>query len=223
MTVVIWMLSRVTMELDQATRMRIVYAAIIIFAFRAVPGVGEGYSWFQIKVLGFNETFFGVLGSIGAAVGIISLWLLSDMITRRPVAQVLLWITILSTVLGLPLLLLVFQWYEVTERLFGIGAHHIALFETVALSPFGQLSMVPLLTLVAIYAPAGHRATWFALMASLLNLALSASTLLTKYLNMIFDVSRDSFSNLPALVVTAMVVGFVVPVIVIALFGRRIR
>ncbi len=40
---------------------------------------------------------------------------------------------------------------------------------------------------------------------------------------MIFDVSRDSFSNLPALVVTAMVVGFVVPVIVIALFGRRIR
>jgi len=223
MTVVIWMLSRVTMELDQATRTRIVYAAIIIFAFRAVPGVGEGYSWFQIKVLGFNETFFGVLGSIGAAVGIISLWLLSDMITRRPVAQVLLWITILSTILGLPLLLLVFQWYEVTERLFGIGAHHIALFETVALSPFGQLSMVPLLTLVAIYAPAGHRATWFALMASLLNLALSASTLLTKYLNMIFDVSRDSFTNLPALVVTAMVVGFVVPVTVIALFGRRIR
>lgn len=223
MAVVIWMLSRVTLELDQATRMRIVYAAIIIFAFRVVPGVGEGYTWFQIKVLGFNETFFGILGSIGAAVGVISLWLLSDMITRRPVAQVLLWITILSTILGLPLLLLVFQWYETTERLFGIGAHGIALFETVALSPFAQLSMVPLLTLVAIYAPAGHRATWFALMASLLNLALSASALFTKYLNMIFHVSRDSFENLPALVVTAMVVGFVVPVVTIWLFGRRIR
>ena len=34
--------------------------------------------------------------------------------------------------------------------------------------------MIPLLTLIAYYAPAGHRATWFALMASLMNLALVA-------------------------------------------------
>jgi hypothetical protein len=223
MGVVIWMLTRVTQEIDQATRVRIALAAIIIFAFRAVPGVGAGYSWFAMDVLGFSEGFFGVLAQIGAGVAIVALWLLSDMITRKPVAQVLVWLTVLGTILSLPLLVLVFQWYKVTEELFGIGAHTIALFETVATSPFAQLSMIPLLTLVAIYAPAGHRATWFALMASLMNLALQAGTLQTKYLNLIFHIERGSYGNLPALTVTAMAIGLVLPLAAIAIFGRRVR
>ena len=223
MSVVIWMLTRVTTEIDHTTRMRLAFAAVIIFAFRAVPGVGQGYTWFLIDVLGFDEVFFGVLGQIGTGVAIVALWMLSDIITRKPVAQVLLWITILGTVLSLPLLLLVFQGYRVTEELFGIGARHIALFETVATSPFAQLSMVPLLTLVAIYAPAGHRATWFALMASLMNLALVAGEMQTRYLNILFPVDRGSYGNLPALVVTAMLVAFLLPLAAIAVFGRRVR
>ena len=58
--------------------------------------------------------------------------------------------------------------------MFGFGARTIAIIDTATTSPFAQLSMIPLLTLIAIYAPAGHRATWFALMASLMNLALVA-------------------------------------------------
>ena len=57
------MLARVTSEVDPGTRMRIVYAALIIFAFRATPGVGEGYRWFTIDVLGFDE---GVLRGAAA-------------------------------------------------------------------------------------------------------------------------------------------------------------
>ena len=223
MAVVIWMLTRVTLEIDHATRMRIAFAAIIIFAFRAVPGVGDGYTWFLIDVLGFDEAFFGVLGQIGAGVAIVAAWMLSDLVTRRPVAQVLLWITILSTILSLPSLLLVFQAHHYTEQLFGIGARSIALFDTVATSPFAQLSMIPLLTLVAVYAPAGHRATWFALMASLMNLALVAGALQTKYLNMIFHIDRGAYANLPILVITAMVIAFAVPVLAIAFLGRRVR
>jgi hypothetical protein len=37
--------------------------------------------------------------------------------------------------------------------------------------------MIPLLTLTAYYAPPGQRATWFALMASFMNLALVAGQL----------------------------------------------
>jgi hypothetical protein len=223
MGVVIWMLSRVTTEIDHATRMRIAFAAIIIFAFRAVPLVGDAYAWFLIDVLGFNEAFFGLLGQIGAGVAIVAAWMLSDVITRRPVAQVLLWITILGTVLSLPSLLLVFQLHQVTEQLFGVGARGIALFDTVATSPFAQLSMIPLLTLVAIYAPAGHRATWFALMASFMNLALVAGGLLTKYLNLLLPVNRGDYHNLPALVVATSVIAFVLPLAAIALLGRRVR
>jgi MFS family permease len=223
MAVVIWMLTRVTQEIDHATRMRITFAAIIIFAFRTVPGIGDGYTWFAIDVMGFDEAFFGVLGQIGAGVAIAAAWMFSDIVTRRPVAQVLLWITILGTILSLPSLLLVFQVYETTERLFGIGARSIALFDTAATTPLVQLSMIPLLTLVAIYAPAGHRATWFALMASLMNLALIAGNLATKYLNILFPVNRGDYANLPILAVAAIVIGFIVPVTVIAIFGRRVR
>lgn len=219
MAVVIWMLTRVTQEIDHATRMRIAFAAIIIFAFRTVPGVGDGYTWFSIDVLGFDEAFFGVLGQIGAGVAIVAAWMLSDAITRRPVAQVLLWLTILGTLLSLPSLLLVFQLYQKV----GIGPRSIAIFDTAATTPLVQLSMIPLLTLVAVYAPTGHRATWFALMASLMNLALVAGGMLTKYLNILFPVNRGDYHNLPILVVVATVLSLVIPLAVIALFGRRVR
>jgi hypothetical protein len=223
MTVIIWMLDRVTQEVDHATRMRIAFAAVIIFAFRATPGVGDGYRWFTIDVLGFDEAFYGTLQQLGAVIGMVGAWLLSDLITRKPIPQVLLWLTIAGTVLGLPTLILVFQLQHITEQLFGIGARGIALFDAAAVSPLDQLGMIPLLTLIAVYAPASHRATWFALMASLMNLALTAGTLGTKYLNLIYHVDRGDYAHLPALVVTAYVFSFAVPLLAILVFGRRVR
>ena len=185
--------------------------------------MGEGYRWFAIDVLGFDEAFYGMLQQIGAAIAIVGAWLLSDLITRQPVAQVLLWLTVLGGILSLPTLALVFQLHHITERLFGFGARSIALIDAAATSPLAQLSMIPLLTLIAIYAPAGHRATWFALMASLMNLALVAGALGTKYLNLIFPVDRGDYANLPALVVAAIVISLVLPLGAIVLFGRRVR
>jgi hypothetical protein len=223
MTVVIWMLARVTSELDHTTRMRIVYAAIIIFAFRATPGVGEGFRWFEIDVLGFDEAFFGVLQQLGAAIAIVATWFLSDFITRKPAATVLLWLTILGTLLAVPSLALVYRLDLVTERLVGLDARDIALIDAAAASPLVHLSMIPLLTLIAVYAPSGHRATWFALMASLMNLALTAGALGTKYLNLVFHVNRGEYEHLPMLVVAAVVLGFVLPVAAILALGRRVR
>ena len=57
--------------------------------------------------------------------------------------------------LALPTLALVFRLDRVTERLFGVGARGIALIDAAATSPLVQLSMIPLLTLVAVYAPPG--------------------------------------------------------------------
>ena len=85
------------------------------------------------------------------------------------------------------------------------------------------LATVIVLTLIAIYAPASHRATWFALMASLMNLALTAGALGTKYLNLIFHVDRGSYGHLPLLVIAAYVVSLVLPLMAIAVFGRRVQ
>jgi hypothetical protein len=82
--------------------------------------------------------------------------------------------------------------------------------------------MIPLLTLCAIYAPEKRRATWFALMGSLMNLALVASALETKYLNMLFVVDRGAYENLPLLLGVVLAIGLVAPLVAILLFGRKL-
>lgn len=222
MTIVCAMLVRVTADLDHETRMKILYAAIIIFVFRASPGTGEGYRWFTIDVLGFDEAFYGTLAQIGAGVAMAGMWLFSDTITRQPVAVTLFWLTIIGTVLSLPNLALVYELHHWTEQTLGVGARTIALLDTTLESPFAQLSMIPMLTLVAIHAPEGRRATWFALMASFMNLALVAGQLQTKYFNQVFEVTRGSYDALPMLIVGVVAIGFIVPIAAILIFGRRV-
>jgi MFS family permease len=223
MVVVCAMLWRIVGDLDVETQKVIFFAALIIFVYRAMPLAGQGYTWFTIDVLGFDEAFQGVLAQIGAALALAGMWLFSDAITRRPVAQVLLWLTVITTVLSIPAFGLTLGLANWTEQVFGFGARTIAIIDTATTSPFAQLSMIPLLTLIAIYAPAGHRATWFALMASLMNLALVAGQLQTKYLNEIFVVSRGSYENLPYIVGICLIVGFIVPLAAIFAFGRRLQ
>lgn len=221
--VIVSMLARVTQDLAPEVRRRIAYAAILIFAFRAVPGVGAGYSWFTMDRLGFDEAFFGRLNELGAFFGLAAAWLLSDAITRQPVARVLLWLTIAGVVLAVPNLMLVMGMHEWTERTIGLGARGIALIDMAAQSPLVQVSMIPLLTLTAIYAPPAQRATWFALMASFMNLALVAGQLQSKYLNLLLHVDRGQYDNLVTLMLWVVAIGFAVPFVTIVWLGRRVR
>jgi len=222
MAVVCAMLWRVVGDLDPATQEKIFYAAIIIFVFRATPLVGQGYTWFTIDVLGFDEAFQGTLNQIGALLALVGTWVFSGAITRRPVPVVLFWLTIAATVLSLPSFALTLGLSQWTEATFGFGARTIAIIDTAASSPLLQLSMIPLLTLCAIYAPEKRRATWFALMGSLMNLALVAAALQTKYLNMIFVVDRGSYQSLPLILGVVIAIGLVAPIAAILLFGRRL-
>ena len=88
--------------------------------------------------------------------------------------------------------------------------------------------MIPMLAWIANSAPEHLKATFFAVMASFTNLALSASQLGTKYLNQVFDVTRQvkdatgaikvpaDYSELGMLLVTVMVIGFVLPMVTVA-------
>ena len=60
-------------------------------------------------------------------------------------------------------------------------------------------------------------------MASLMNLALVAGGLLTKYLNELIVVARGDYTGLPALLASVIVIGFVIPVITITACGRHVR
>jgi hypothetical protein len=222
MAVICTMLVLVTREISPEQRRAILFTSIIIFAFRATPSVGDGYFWWTLDVLKFDEAFYGILRQTGAILAIVVMWLFSKQLTEYSVTKTLLWIAILGTILSLPNIGLVYGLADWTEKMFGFGARAIAWIDAATSSPFAQLSMIPLLTLTAYYAPAGHRATWFALMASLMNLALVAGQLQTKYLNEVFVVGRGNYAELGPLLIVVVVIGFLLPVAVIALFGRRI-
>jgi hypothetical protein len=222
MAVICTMLVLVTRELSPDQKRAILFTSIIIFAFRATPSVGDGYFWWTLDVLKFDEAFYGILRQTGAILAIVVMWLFSKQLTEYSVTKTLLWIAILGTILSLPSIGLVYGLADWTERMFGFGARAIAWIDAATSSPFAQLSMIPLLTLTAYYAPAGHRATWFALMASLMNLALVAGQLQTKYLNEVFVVGRGNYSDLGPLLIVVVGIGFLLPILAIALFGRRI-
>ena len=222
MAVICTMLVLVTRDLDPVSRRAILFTSIIIFAFRATPSVGDGYFWWTLDVLKFDEAFYGTLRQTAAILALVAMWIFSKQLTEYSVTRVLFWLVIAGSILSLPNIGLFYGLDNWTEKQFGFGARTIAVIDAATASPFAQLSMIPLLTLIAFYAPQGQRATWFALMASFMNLALVAGQLQTKYLNHVFVIERGSYAELGPLLITAAILGFLIPVAAIALFGRRV-
>jgi BT1 family len=196
----------------------VMVAAVVIFIFRATPDVGQGYSYWAIDRLRFDERFLGLLAQVSSVLGLVGLLVFRRTIVKRPVSFTLFWVISAGTVLYLPNIGL---FYGLHEWL-GISARSLALIDTTISAPLNQLAMVPMLVLIAKTAPAGGEATMFAIMASLMNLALSASQLFTRYLNEAFAVSQQDYSNLGRLMVTVGAIGLV-PLLALPLLWRHER
>src|SRR3712207_819876 len=190
---------------------------------RAAPSPGPGLQRWQIDALGYDQAFFGVLAQLGTGLAIAGSLLLGGRIVRWPLGAVLAWLAVLGAALTLPTIGMLFGLHQWTEATFGFGARTIGLVDTVLSAPLAQLGMIPMLTLIALHAPAGRQATWFALVASLMNLALQAGTVLSRGLNALFPVERGEYAHLPALVVSATLAGLALTLVAVALLGRRMR
>lgn len=231
--VIILLLKALTAEVPKQLIAGIISASVVIFIYRAVPGAGPGAQWFMIDVLGFDKSFFGTLSQIGAGLSIVGMWIFARAITQRPVGQVLTWLIVISFILGLPIIGMYYGLHEWTQQHFGFGARTIALVDTALASPFAQLAMIPMLALIAKHAPRGNAATWFALMASFMNLALTAGTLFSKFLNQIFVVTREvkdsaghiithaDYSQLGILFILTSLIGLVIPLMAIWMLLRK--
>jgi MFS family permease len=190
-------------------------AAFAIFCFRAVPSPGQGFNYWAIDRLGFDQEFLGVLAQVGAVLSLLGLIVFRKPITHRPVSYTLFWVTIAGAVLYLPTIGLFYgvnEWFGVSPRMF-------AFIDTTISAPLGQLSMVPMLALIARTAPRGAEATMFAIMASLMNLALSASELGTRYLNTFFGVTQHDYGSLGRLLICVGLIGLL-PLLALPLLRR---
>ena len=224
--VVLYLLNTLIQDLDADTIKHIKMAMIVIFVYRAMPSVGPALQWWEIDVLGFDESFFAKLSMIGGGIALAGMWVSAKYIVDRSIAKVLIFLTIIGTLLSLPILAM----YYNLHTMLGIDARTVALVDTALASPFDYIAGVLMLTLVAIYAPEGKKGTWFALMASLMNIALSASGLFSKYLNQIFVLTREikkdgivltpaHYDDLGILLWVVIIVGLVVPIVTILKFN----
>src|SRR5210317_2047586 len=191
--IILFLMFNLIKELPENLRLTIVGTAVIIFIFRAMPGPGPGLTWFEIDVLGFNEQFFSVLSLLVSVLTLAGIVLLRPFMAKNTIAKIIVVLSIAGAVLFLPSVGMYYGFHNWTASLTGgiVDAKFIAIINTALESPLGQISMIPLLAWIAKNAPSHLKATFFAVFASFTNLALSASALGTKYLNQIFEVTRQ--------------------------------
>jgi len=226
MAIILFLMSKLLRELDTTARNTLIGTAFLIFVYRALPGVGPGASWWQIDVLKFDEQFFSVLSLISTTLTLIGLFLFRRFMAEKSIAFVIGFLTLVLTLLSLPMLGMVYGLHEWTAARTGgvVDARFIAVVNETLESPFGQIAMVPMLAWIAHSAPDKLKATYFAVMASFTNLALALSQLGTKWLNQFYTITREvkdaatgavkvaaNYSDLGPLVITAIVLGFCVP------------
>lgn len=235
MAIVLFLMKRLMLELEPDVRGALLGTAIIIFVFRAVPLPGAGVTWWEIDVLGFDQRFLSILTLISSGLALAGMIILRPLMATRSIAYVVALLTVAAGVLSLPNLGLYYGLHEWTAQRTGglVDAHFIAILDTALESPLAQIAMIPMLAWIAKNAPVHLKATFFAVMASFTNLALSASSLGTKYLNEIFMVTREvkdratgtvsvpaDYANLGWLLIVVAVITVGVPLITIYVVQR---
>jgi hypothetical protein len=232
MTIVVTLMVRLTRDLAPAARETLLGTALVIFVFRALPTPGAGQTWWMIDVLGFDQQFLSVLAVIGSALTLAGLFIFRRFMAERSIYYIVAVLTIVATLLAVPIVGMFYGLHHWTAAHTGgvVDARFIALVDTAIESPLGQIAMVPMLAWIANSAPAQLKATYFAVMASFTNLALSASQLFTRYLNDLFLVTREvrdpasgavkvpaDYSQLGELMLVVVAIGFLVPMATIVL------
>jgi hypothetical protein len=237
--IILFLISRLVRELPPGKASALIGTAMIIFVFRAVPLPGPGQTWFEIDVLGFDEQFLSVLSLVTSCLTLAGLVVLRPLMARRSIAFIIVILTLAAAILALPNIGLYYGIQEWTSaKTDGIvDARFIAILDTAIESPLGQVAMIPMLAWIAKNAPVHLKATFFAVMASFTNLALSASSLATKYLNEILVVAREvrdaktgtvevpaDYSNLGTLLIVVALIALAAPLVtVLVVQASRLR
>jgi MFS family permease len=223
--IIAFLVGKLTRELEPEARATLIGTIIVIFVFRAVPLTGEGVTWWMIDVLGFDQRYLAVLSLIASVLTLFGMFLFRRFMAERSITYVVGFLTLVGAILSTPIVGLYYGLHEWTAAATAgvVDARFIVLMNTALESPLGQIAMIPMLAWIANSAPTNLKATYFAVMASFTNLALSASQLGAKYLNEIFIVTREvkdaagavkvpaDYSQLGDLLITQLVLALLLP------------
>ena len=237
--IIAFLIAKLTRELEPEARATLIGTAIVIFVFRAIPGPGEGLTWWMIDALKFDQRFLAVLSLIASVLTLFGMFLFRRFMAERSIGYVVGFLTLVGTVLAIPIVGMYYGLHQWTAAATGgvVDARFIVIVNTALESPLGQIAMIPMLAWIANSAPRNLKATYFAIMASFTNLALSASQLGTRYLNQALVVTREvkdaatgavqvpaDYSQLGELLVVQLLVGLALPfaaILVVRVCGLR--
>ncbi len=169
---------------------------LFLFIWQCTPTADSAFFYFTTNELGFTPEFLGRVRLVTSLASLLGVWLFQRFLKTVPFRQILIWTTLLSSLLGLTALLLVTH----TNRSLGIDDHWFALGDSLILTVMGQLTFMPVLVLAARLCPPGIEATLFAFLMSVLNLAGLVSKEGGAILTHLLEITDTNFDKLWVLI-----------------------
>jgi len=189
-------------QLRQAVTQKAIWLpTAFLFLWQATPTAESAFFFFTTNELGFNPEFLGRVRLVTSLASLVGIWIFQRFLKSIPFRVIFGWSTIVSSVLGMTMLLLVTH----TNRALGIDDHWFSLGDSLILTVMGQIAYMPVLVLAARLCPPGVEATLFALLMSITNLAALVSYEFGAVLMHWLGITETNFDALWVLVVIANV------------------
>ncbi|KZL49038.1 folate/biopterin family MFS transporter [Nodularia spumigena] len=155
-------------QLRQAVTQKAIWLpTAFVFVWLATPTADAAFFFFSTNELHFQPEFLGRVRLVTSGASLIGIWIFQRFLKGVSFRTIFAWSTVLSSVLGMTMLLLVTH----TNRTLGIDDHWFSLSDSLILTVMGQIAYMPVLVLAARLCPPGVEATLFAVLMSVSNLA----------------------------------------------------
>ncbi|MBD0302408.1 MAG: folate/biopterin family MFS transporter, partial [Tolypothrix sp. T3-bin4] len=147
--------------------------------------------------LHFEPEFLGRVHLVTSFASLAGVWIFQRFLKSIPFRVIFAWSTVLSSILGMTMLLLVTH----TNRLLGIDDHWFSLGDSLILSVMGKIAFMQVMVLAARLCPSGVEATLFALLMSVFNSAGAVSHAFGALITYWLGITATNFESLWLLVV----------------------
>ncbi|CAN6203136.1 unnamed protein product [Urochloa humidicola] len=170
---------------------------LFIFLWQATPQSDSAMFFFITNKLGFTPEFLGRVKLVTSIASLLGVGIYNYFLKEIPLRKIFLVATIIGSALGMTQVLLVTG----LNRQFGISDEWFSIGDSLIITVLGQASFMPVLVLAAKLCPPGMEATLFATLMSISNAGSVTGGLVGAGLTQVFGVTRDTFGNLPLLIV----------------------
>ncbi|MEH2279921.1 MAG: folate/biopterin family MFS transporter [Nostoc sp.] len=185
-------------QLRQAISQKTIWLpTAFIFIWQATPNADSAFFYFSTNELHFEPEFLGRVNLVGSFASLAGVWIFQRFLKSVPFRVIFAWSTVLSSILGMTMLLLVTH----TNRLLGIDDHWFSLGDSLILTVMGKIVFMQVMVLAARLCPSGVEATLFALLMSIYNSAGTVSHASGALITYWLGITATNFESLWLLVV----------------------